>query len=79
MPKLTERDRLAELVERQRRTTEELEKARGDLRGKCLDHLRDLAVEMLSERELREIVIQAIRVGATVAVTALKALPGGKS
>ncbi|WP_068092346.1 hypothetical protein [Novosphingobium rosa] len=79
MPKLTERDRLAELVDRQRRTTEEVEKARGALRAKYLDQLRDLPVEMLSERELREIVTQGIRVGGAVAVTALKALPGVKS
>lgn len=78
MPKLTERDRLAELVERQRKATEDLDKARRDLRGKYAEQLRDLAVERLSERELKDVVAQAIRAGGPVAIAALKALPDAK-
>lgn len=72
MPRMTEHDRLAELEARERKAIDEAEAARRALRGKYADMLRDLAVERLSERELREIVIQAIRVGGIGALTALK-------
>lgn len=75
MPKLTERDRLAELEERQRKAAEDVANARRVLRGKYADAVRDLPVERLTERDLREIVTQAIRTGGEAAVTALKALP----
>jgi hypothetical protein len=78
MPKLTERDRLAELVERQRRATQDLDKARSELRGKCLEQLRDLPIEKLSERELRDVVFQALRTGGVASIAALKALPDAK-
>lgn len=78
MPKLTQRDRLSELEERQRKASEELDKARRDLRGKYTAQLCDLPVEKLAERDLREIVMQAIRAGGAPALAALKALPDTK-
>lgn len=75
MPKMTERDRLAELEERQRKAAEDVEKARLALRGKYAELLRELPVECLAERELREIVTQAIRTGGSAAITAIQALP----
>lgn len=78
MPKLTERDRLVDLEERQRKATEDLAQARQELRGKYLDQLRTLPLERLADRELRELVNQAIRVGAGIALPALKALPDKK-
>jgi hypothetical protein len=79
MPKLSGRDRLADLEERQRKVTEEVEIARRDLRGKCLDQLKDLPVEKLGDREFRDLVSHAIRVGSPGALTALKALPDMKA
>ena len=79
MPKLTERDRLAELEERQRKAADDVEKARRALRGKYADVVRVLPVERLDERELRDIVTQAIRTGGGAAIAALKALPDAKS
>lgn len=79
MPKLSERDRLAELEERQRKAGEEVEKARLALRGKYADLLRELPVERLAERELREIVTEAIRTGGSAAITAIRALPDSGS
>ncbi|WDF75236.1 hypothetical protein [Novosphingobium sp. KACC 22771] len=75
MPKLSERDRLAELEERQRKAGEEVEKARLALRSKYAELLRELPVERLAERELREIVTQAIRTGGSAAISAIRALP----
>ncbi|MDE8652136.1 hypothetical protein [Novosphingobium album (ex Liu et al. 2023)] len=75
MPKLTERDRLAELEARQRKAADDVEKARRALRGKYADVIRELPVEKLTERELRDVVMQAIRVGGAAATTALKPLP----
>lgn len=75
MPKLSERDRLAELEERRRKAAEDVEKARLALRGKYANLIRELPVERLTERDLREIVTQAIRTGGGAAITALKASP----
>ncbi|MDR6710185.1 hypothetical protein J2X73_004590 [Novosphingobium sp. 1748] len=75
MPKMTERDRLADLEARQRKLTEDLENARRTLRGKYTAMMNDLPIEKLSEREFRELLTQAIRVGGTAALTVLKGLP----
>jgi len=75
MPKLTERDRLAELEARERKAIEEAETARQHLRGKYAETLRELPVERLTEREFREILVQAIRVEASAALSSLKGLP----
>lgn len=74
MPKMTERDRLADLEERQRKLTQDLENARSSLRGKYAVIVNDLPVEKLTEREFRELLTQAIRVGGSSALTALKGL-----
>lgn len=75
MPKMTERDRLADLETRQRKLTEDLETARRALRGKYAAMVNDVPIETLTEREFRELLIQAIRVGGSAALTALKKLP----
>lgn len=75
MPKMTERDRLADLETRQRKLTEDLETARRALRGKYAAMVNDVPIETLTEREFRELLTQAIRVGGSAALTTLKKLP----
>lgn len=75
MPKMTERDRLADLEARQRKMNDELESARRALRGKYAAMISEIPVEKLAEREFRELLTQAIRVGGSPALTAVKGLP----
>lgn len=75
MPKMTDRERLADLEARQRKMVEEVEKTRRALRGKYADIVPELAVETLTEREFRDLLVAAIRVGGTAAIAALKPLP----
>lgn len=75
MPKMTERDRLADLEARQRKMNDELESARRSLRGKYAAMIAELPVEKLTEKDFRELLTQAIRVGGGAALTALKGLP----
>lgn len=75
MPKMTERDRLADLEARQRKMNDELESARRAVRGKYAAMIADLPVEKLTERDFRELLTQALRVGGGAALTALKGLP----
>lgn len=75
MPKMTDRERLADLEARQRKMGEEVEKTRRALRGKYAEIVPELAVETLTEREFRDLLVAAIRVGGVAAIAALKALP----
>lgn len=77
MPKMTARDRLAELESRERKAIEEAETARQALRGAYAETVRDLPVERLSEREFRDVLVHAIRVGGSAAIAALKPAPDG--
>ena len=76
MPKMTDRERLADLEARQRKMVEEVEKTRRALRGKYAAIIPELAVETLTEREFRDILAAAIRVGGAATIAALKPLPG---
>ncbi|QOT72333.1 hypothetical protein H5V43_04085 [Sphingobium fuliginis] len=75
MPKMTERERLADLEARQRKVAEEVESARRALRDRYAGMVTDLPIEALSERDFRDVLTHAIRVGGSPAVSALKALP----
>ena len=75
MPKMTERERLADLEARQRKVAEDVENARRVLRGKYALAVSEFAVERLSEREFRDLLGHAIRVGGGASVAALKGLP----
>ena len=79
MPKMTDREKLADLDKRQHMLAQEAEAVRRTLRARYGAMLADLAVEQLSEREFRDLVTQAVRIGGTAALTALKALPTGPS
>lgn len=75
MPKMTDRERLADLEARQRKMVEEVDKARRALRSKYAALVPDLAVETLTEREFRDVLTAAIRVGGAAAIAVLKPLP----
>ena len=79
MPKLSERERLADLEARQRKAAEDVENARRALRGKYASIVSDLPVEGLTEREFRDVLVGAIRVGGAPSIAALKALPAVKT
>ncbi|PZU06655.1 MAG: hypothetical protein DI606_17785 [Sphingobium sp.] len=72
---MTERDRLADLEARQRKMNDELKNARRALRGRYAAMIAEMPVEKLTEREFRELLTLAIRVGGGAALTAIKGLP----
>lgn len=74
MPKMSERERLADLEARQRRMTDEIAQARRALRGKYAAIVLDLSVETLTEREFRDLLAQAIRLGGAPSIAALSSL-----
>lgn len=75
MPKMTERERLADLEARQRKVAEEVESARRALRDRYAGMVTDLPIEALTERDFKDLLTHAIRVGGSQALAALKALP----
>jgi hypothetical protein len=75
MPKLTDRERLADLEQRQKRLADELDQARAAVRGRYAALVLELGIEKLTEREFRDLLHQAIRVGGGASLAALKGLP----
>lgn len=75
MPKLTDRERLAKIEADQLSLAQEAETVRRGLRAHYGRLTAELPIERLSEREFREVVAHAIRVGGGAALAALKALP----
>jgi len=75
MPKLSEREKLADLEARQRKMVEEVTQARSALRDRYAAMVRDIGIEALTEREFRDLLTHAIRVGGAASVGTLKALP----
>ncbi|MDE0946339.1 MAG: hypothetical protein OSA39_05780 [Sphingobium sp.] len=75
MPRMTERERLADLEARQKKVAQEIDQTRRALRGKYATIVSELPIEFLTERELRDILTHAIRAGGAASVATLKALP----
>lgn len=75
MPKMTERERLAKIEADQLSLAQEAETVRRGLRAHYGKLATELAVERLSEREFRDVLIHAVRVGGGAAIAALKPLP----
>lgn len=76
MPKITDREKLAELRERKRRVSEEIEQTQARVRDRYARIVPELPVEELTEREFREVLALAVQHGGEPAVAALKALAG---
>ncbi|MDF0490205.1 hypothetical protein PX554_18925 [Sphingomonas sp. H39-1-10] len=74
MPKMTERERLAKIETDQQNLAREAETVRRGLRAHYGKLVTELPVERLSEREFRDVIGQAIRVGGSAAISALKGL-----
>ncbi|ANI79122.1 MULTISPECIES: hypothetical protein [Sphingobium] len=71
MPKMTDRERLAKIEADQQSLAQEAESVRRALRAHYGKVATELAVERLSEREFRDVLSHAIRVGGA-AIAALK-------
>ncbi len=74
-PKMTDRERLAKIEADQRSLVLEADAVRRSVRASYGTIVADLAVETLTEREFRDLLNQAIRVGGQCAIAALKLLP----
>jgi hypothetical protein len=74
MPKMTDRERLVKIEADQENLAREAETVRRGLRAHYGKLATELPVERLSEREFRDVLGQAIRVGGAVAIAALKGL-----
>jgi hypothetical protein len=74
MPKLNDRDRLADLEARQLKIAQDILDARRALRGRYADIVKELPVEQIPERLFRDLVQEAIRVGGEPALAAIMAL-----
>lgn len=75
MPKMTDRERLAKIEADQRKLVGEADAVRRAVRANYGSLAQELAVEMLSEREFRDVLAHAIRAGGHASIAALKALP----
>lgn len=74
MPKLNDRDRLADLEARQSKIAQEILDARRALRGRYADIVKELPVEQIPERLFRDLVQEAVRAGGEPALAAVMAL-----
>lgn len=75
MPKMTDRERLAKIEADRETLAIEADTVRRSVRAQYGIVVADIAVEVLTQREFRDVLTHAIRVGGNHAVAALKILP----
>lgn len=73
MPKLNERERLADLEQRQRKIIEEIEQQRSAVRARYAAITTELPVETFTEKEFRDGLLLMLKAGPAVALQSLKA------
>lgn len=76
MPRMTDRERLAKIEADQCTLAKDAETVRLTVRASYAALVTDLPVERLSEREFRDVLAQAVRVGGTAAIGAMKTIAG---
>ena len=75
MPKMSDRERLADLVEKSRKLADEIETTERRVRERYGAIVAGLPVETVGERDFREDVGLLVKLGGPAAIGAMKAVP----
>lgn len=73
MPKMSDRERLADLAEKRRKLTDEIEAAQKRVRDRYGAIVTALPVEDIAEKDFREALGLLLKLGGPAAIAAMKA------